>query len=257
MCTLPDLTTETDPPFIMPSDKPVGFPLSRHTSSLFADPTDSTKVRYWIERPIHVGFLKSFSLGEHNSENISFIMEISGLKDHMDVDMYAWSLCKPWQVVDKTLNIDAQIEEEEGKSGDAEDTTATLRCEEVVCSMAGWPATKLPKSQLVKHVQEIWDTYFSSTATFEICISMEMRRRVVFRLKRLHLYGKEAFDEAMIDPMKTVAKVCQAPFYLSTHLSRPLYRPLSRSLPWPYLTSPIYPSRTSYRASPTARTSAT
>ena len=68
--------------------------------------------------------------------------------------------------------------------------SATLQCAEVVCSKAGWPATKLPKSQLVKHVQEIWDTYFAPSATFEICISMTMRRRVVFRLKHLHLYGK-------------------------------------------------------------------
>jgi hypothetical protein len=172
----------------MPSDKTIL--LARHTSSLNADPTDPTKVKYWISRPLEVGFLKAFSFGEHNSENISFIMEIATLKDHMDVDKYAWSQCKGWQVVDSTLDIDAQIEEEETKAGDADVLSATLQCAEVVCSKAGWPATKLPKSQLVKHVQEIWDTYFAPSATFEICISMTMRRRVVFRLKHLHLYGK-------------------------------------------------------------------
>ena len=37
-------------------------------------------------------------------------------------------------------------------------------------------------------------------------ISANMRARTVFRLRNLHLYGREVFTEATIDPLKTVNK---------------------------------------------------
>lgn len=69
-----------------------------------------------------------------------------------------------------------------------------------------WPSTKLQMNSVVKHIQLIWDEYFSPTAASEICISATMRARTVFRLRHLHVYGKEVFDEAMADPLKTANK---------------------------------------------------
>ena len=69
-----------------------------------------------------------------------------------------------------------------------------------------WTSTRLQLESVVKHIQTIWDEYFSPTAASEICISAKMRARTVFRLKHLHVYGKSVFDEAMADPLKTVNK---------------------------------------------------
>ena len=84
-----------------------------------------------------------------------------------------------------------------------------------------WKSTKLQKDSIVKHMKIIWDTYFGVDAKYEICIDSKMRCKTVFRITHVNEYGPEVFEEATIDPLKTMRK-----YVLPRFLVSPYYRDL-------------------------------
>jgi len=52
-----------------------------------------------------------------------------------------------------------------------------------------------------------WLTLALARALAHCSISAKMRARTIFRLCHLQMYGAGVFDEALIDPMKTINKV--------------------------------------------------
>ena len=84
-----------------------------------------------------------------------------------------------------------------------------------------WTSTKLQKQSIVKHMKVIWDTYFGADAKYEICIDSKMRFKTVFRISHVNEYGPEVFEEATIDPLKTMRKDVLPRFLVS-----PYYRDL-------------------------------
>ena len=84
-----------------------------------------------------------------------------------------------------------------------------------------WKSTKLQKDSIVKHMKIIWDTYFGADAKYEICIDSKMRFKTVFRISHVNEYGPEVFEEATIDPLKTMRKDVLPRFLVS-----PYYRDL-------------------------------
>jgi hypothetical protein len=150
--------------------------------------------QYWLENPIHCGFLLAFSISQYNSENVKFLMALINFKDHLSMET-AWAK-ESWREIDRRLNIEREIRDED---------LDYLSWDHIIEDKT-WTSTKLQMESVVKHIQNIWDEYFSPTAASEICISAMMRARTVFRLRHLHEYGRSVFDEAMGDPLKTVNK---------------------------------------------------
>ena len=116
-------------------------------------------VSHWLTKPIDCGYLLAFSRTEYNSENVRFLMAMENFKDHMDMDPHAWS-SDTWQEIDQRIEIDKEMRDE--------DLDDELLWDKHLDTKL-WPSAKIAIDSVAKHVQMIWDTYFSSTASSEIC----------------------------------------------------------------------------------------
>ena len=114
---------------------------------------------HWLAKPIECGYLLAFSRTEYNSENVRFLMAMENFKDHMDTDQQAWS-SDTWQEIDRRVEIDKETH-------DADLDDEMLWDKHLDSKL--WPSAKIAIDSVSKHVQLIWDNFFSSAASSEIC----------------------------------------------------------------------------------------
>ena len=62
------------------------------------------RAQFWIEKPIHCGYIHAFSMSEYNSENVKFLMAIVDFQEHLDLDSTSWTNGS-WQEIDRRLGI--------------------------------------------------------------------------------------------------------------------------------------------------------
>ena len=179
------------------------------------------QVAHWISLPIHAGYLLSYAVSEHSSENIRFLIAVDEYRDHLSADMAAWDDVRSgnsWQDVDNRLSIDEAlgVGQRTGRRASyatADETKTGSRVAanfepnwDYIARDTKWTSTMLQKDAVLKHVRAIWERYCAASSPYEICIDKAMLARTGFRLRNVHHYGPLVFEEATIDPSKTVKK---------------------------------------------------
>lgn len=106
--------------------------------------------------------------------------------------------------------------------------TCVLRNWRQILSPDDWQSTILSREEVLSQVQDIWDTYISSSGSYQICLPAKILCRtenrystfghppsiylthyfscLCYRIALIHIYGRECFQEAAIDPRKTIEK---------------------------------------------------
>ena len=82
----------------------VDLPFSEFDSEAAAQKLLERRAQFWIEKPIHCGYIHAFSMSEYNSENVKFLMAIVDFQEHLDLDSTAWNN-GTWQEIDRRLGI--------------------------------------------------------------------------------------------------------------------------------------------------------
>ena len=93
----------------------------------------------------------------------------------------AWS--KSYRVLDRELE-----EAEEGKADDS------------------WPSIYLSESAVKEKIDLIVEKFISDDAPFQICFPSAVLERTNARMKRVNIYGPQTFEEALLDPLKTMRR---------------------------------------------------
>ena len=146
-----------------------------------------------IENPICCGFLLKFCESQHNSENLSFILDVVGYRELFFDDTKVW--ISDWKVIDFTTKIS------DGNTGD--DVTSSGA--ETEHGQGLWEST-VNQSTANSNAEFIFSKYLMEEALNPVCTSNCLRKRTEKRMKLLNLYGPTLFDEAWIDHIKTLEK---------------------------------------------------
>jgi Regulator of G protein signaling domain len=157
--------------------------------------------------PICCGFLMSFCENEHNSENLSFIRDINEYRELYRDDTGIWT--SDWRDTDLVLN---------------DVVTADTIAESLSLPLAEhtegpWTSrTDLVAAQIA--AENIFEKYFLENSPYQVCVSECVVRKTAERMNLLHLYGPSIFDEASIDPTKTMARDVLPRFRASDSIDR-------------------------------------
>jgi hypothetical protein len=136
-----------------------------------------------IENPICRGYLLKFSESQFNSENINFVSAVERFRDtFFAVDRNMWT--SNWR------DIDREVAYDEEKGNVLSDT---------------WNSAINVISVKI-HIDLILEEYVLDHAQHQICLSGQIVSRTKKRMNLLHLYGPFVFDEAVLDPIKTMKK---------------------------------------------------
>jgi hypothetical protein len=162
-----------------------------------------------IANPICRGYLLQFSESQFNSENLNFVSEVDRFRDiFFAVDKDLWSM--HWMDIDKKVEND----EREGK-----------------LVLSTWPsAVNLIAAKIF--IDKILDEYILDHAHNQVCISKQFILKMKKRISLLHLYGPHVFEEACIDPIKTMKKDV-LPRFLHSNISRTMILSLASCDPLP------------------------
>jgi len=82
----------------------INLPFSEFDAEAAAQKLLERRAQFWIEKPIHCGYIHAFSMSEYNSENVKFLMAIVDFQEHLDLDPTAWT-GGTWQEIDARLGI--------------------------------------------------------------------------------------------------------------------------------------------------------
>lgn len=157
--------------------------------------------------PICCGFLMTFCENEHNAENLSFIRDINEYRELFRYDTDIWT--SDWRDTDFVLNdvITAETSIESFSLPLAEHTGGT------------WASkTDLVAAQAL--AETIFEKYLHVHSPHQVCVSDCVAKKTAERMNLLHLYGPNIFDEASIDPIKTMERDVLPRFRASDSIER-------------------------------------
>jgi hypothetical protein len=180
--------------------------------------TDTLRIEYssietLISNSICRGFLVLFCESEYNSENLNFVSEVIRLRDNFfSVDKKLWA--KDWREIDKMVATN----ERRG------------------FKQSNWKKNVWPSELNLKDVQDninrILDEYVVDNAKYQVCISGQFFKNLKKRINLIHLYGPHVFEEACIDPVKTMKKDV-LPRFLRSDIFRTMIQSLAKLEPLP------------------------
>jgi hypothetical protein len=136
-----------------------------------------------IENPICRGYLLKFSESQFNSENINFITAVDHFRDEfffIDKDMWSTN----WR------DIDSEVAYDEKNGNLLSDT---------------WNSG-VNMMAIETNIDNILHEYVLDHAPHQVCISQQFILKTKKRISLLPLYGPHVFEEAVIDPIKTMSK---------------------------------------------------
>jgi hypothetical protein len=154
-------------------------------------------LEFVIDDPIAIGFLKFFCELQFNVENIYFVVEVSKLRDMFAVDKNAWS-GKDWKTIDAEVGL--------ASLPSAQVSHVQQHLHELQHKKILWPSTIVNRNEVEQRVLWMWSVFFSPTGTHEICVPHTVLQNTIKRIFLLHIYGPRAFEEALIDPLKTLKR---------------------------------------------------
>jgi len=169
-------------------------------------------VDHIVHDPIASGFLFKYCDTHFCSENMRFVIEIDRFQDQFLRDRAAWPKCN-WKLIDAEIDLKNTVLTQE--NFDIEhDFIAPLKDGSLIPAEL-WPSRILSREAVIESLRRIWDTFLVKDATYWICIPSTAFMNTMRRIKMIHIYGKEVFMEALIDPIKTIEKDIYPRFLLS------------------------------------------
>jgi Regulator of G protein signaling domain len=138
-----------------------------------------------LSNPICCGYLQKFCQMEYTTENISFVLAVVEFKNLFAADKNVWTT--PWAETDEAVRLDTDY------------------FNEALVATSYWSSLS-DKELVVQKLNDIFDKYLGADSENEVCISERQRQRTEKRAKLMYLYGPDVFDEACIDPLKTLCK---------------------------------------------------
>jgi hypothetical protein len=140
-----------------------------------------------VNNPICCGYFLQFCNGQFSSENINFVSEVDRFRDMFTVDKDLWSSC--WK------DIDNMVENREKCTP----SPLTEKCFPSWRSAANFDAVN-------ERIKDILNEFVRDNAPHQVCISTEFISKTMKRIKLINLYGPKVFDEACLDPIKTMRR---------------------------------------------------
>mmetsp|Transcript_34206 Transcript_34206/g.32607 ORF Transcript_34206/g.32607 Transcript_34206/m.32607 type:complete len:529 (+) Transcript_34206:105-1691(+) len=150
-----------------------------------------------INHPICCGFLLQFCESQHNSENLNFIREVDDFRELFmgdTKDENKWN--KHWRDIDLKNKIDDDIVEE------AEKPNIKL----IQHKSERWGVKTDKTEKILDAIENLIMKYFNDDSDNQVSLSQEILQKTKKRINLVHLYGPVVFDEACIDPVKTLVK---------------------------------------------------
>lgn len=155
-----------------------------------------------IHEPICSGFLFKYCEAFYCSEHIRFVMEVDKYRDFFQTENMFWLTC--WKQVD----LDIGLQKYDASYSDrVKETIIEIQSHldnETLIADTNWPSTRVSRVGVESMVKHIWETFLSDNAKFQICMPSKVLWKTLQRMKNIHLYGKDVFQEAMYDPIKTI-----------------------------------------------------
>ena len=150
-------------------------------------------VKATIEHPICCGFLLKFCESQHNSEILSFILDVIEYREMFLEDTKEW--VSDWKEIDVKSKIS-----EENTGDDVASSTAEKGSGITIWDSAVNQSTATTKAQLV------FSKYLNEDASNQVSTSNCVMKNTEKRMKFLTLYGPSLFDEVWMDHMTTLEK---------------------------------------------------
>lgn len=141
----------------------------------------------FFENPLLYGCLLSFCEAERTTEDLKFVADVTRFRDIFSKDRDAWKYS--WRNIDDDLD-DYVINIEKGDDKFS----------------SSWPSMKVSRSEVLKAMDKIVDTYLIHDSPHEISIHSEVRANTLQRITHVDLYGPDVFTEATIEPLQTLQK---------------------------------------------------
>jgi hypothetical protein len=158
---------------------------------------------------MYIGYLLLFSQSQFCSENMNFVFAVKSYRDmFFAVDRNMW--VSNWKEIDSEVACD----EEKGNNWSF-----------------SWNSA-VEKSVAENLIDEILDEYVIDTAPNQVCISRNFIMKTKKRIQLLHLYGPDVFEEACLDPIKTMKKDV-LPRFLQSEIFRTMIHSLASCSPLP------------------------
>ena len=175
-----------------------------------------------IMNPLCCGYLLQFCEAQHNSENVRFFLEVDEFMDLFaaDKDRDIWK--HGFEEIDnraKFLEVD-----EMRKHSDIGGMRNKKR--DVL-----WPSLT-DKSAAMDKIEVILHKYLNNDSSSQVCISDPLIDQTMKRIGLLHLYGPKVFEEATIEPIKTMKKDI-LPRFLASDTFRKMIANVSSCEPTP------------------------
>lgn len=169
-----------------------------------------------IHEPICSGFLFKYCEAFYCSENIRFVMEVDKYRDFFAQENVAWQ--KGWKELDTELDFRAQ------DGSFHENVRAKIKMieelieSETLIMETDWPSKKISPVDVEHMLRDIWNTFLSDKAVTQICVPSIVLWNTMRRMRRVHLYGREVFHEALLEPIRTIFRDIYPRFRNSEHM---------------------------------------
>jgi hypothetical protein len=182
--------------------------------------TMSTKtapaVNFHHLEPITTGFLLKYCDAHYCSENMRFLTTVDRFRDSFYLDRAAWpraysSIEQEW----KQIDIEQQIVKPEEVEWDLNaDFVEPLHKPDFIPEET-WPSKTINREAIREFLVIIWDTFLAMNSNYWICMPSWTLTNTIKRMKLIHIYGPDCFEEALVDPEQTVQVDIYPRFVLS------------------------------------------
>jgi hypothetical protein len=161
-------------------------------------------IDFILHDPICSGFLSKYCDAHFCSENMRFITEIDRFQDQFHRDKHSWTK-KSWRTIDSEIDLQKTVFSDATVFDIDRDFVQNLK-DGLLISADLWPSKVITREAIEESILKIWETFLAKDAKYWICTPSSALLNTIRRIKMIHIYGKEVFLEALIDPVKTIQK---------------------------------------------------
>jgi len=169
-----------------------------------------------IHDPICSGFLFKYCDAHYCAENITFVMEVDKFRDYFNTDRDVWHKI-PWKQID--LNLKDKYDDDESTTILQQRVSDKILTGTLIDKSSPWPSEKVQIHVVEELVKRVWVNYISDTAPSQICMPSKVLRNTLRRLESIVDYGPDTFQEALIDPVKTIFRDIHPRFRVSPQMT--------------------------------------
>ena len=176
-----------------------------------------------MHNPISAGFLFRFCESQYCSESIRFIIEIDRFREYISNNQEFFSGNKSWRQLDQELFSNfVQIDNNNAANlkSEKERIQSLLDSGDLIPSH-NWPSSigaSCERVQVQAMMKFIWDDFLSDNAPNQIFVPCTVLKHTILRMQTVHRYGRDVFQEALSDPVKTIDRDIRPRFMRSNDL---------------------------------------